>query len=123
MTWKLQSKSIIMTNDEELFTLQFIDAEYVDGKLMKQLAGKTPFKANVQPLTGRELLLVPEHQRFLEQYWCYVPKKDCGMFFFNKTGDVVLRDATHYQVQAVEYWGSYQRVRIMRVDVGEYSNP
>jgi hypothetical protein len=35
----------------------------------------------------------------------------------------VLRGEVHYQVQEVEYWGSYQRVRLMRVDIGPYKTP
>lgn len=123
MTWKLQGKSRIMTNDETLVRLNFADDEYVDGKLQKRLASEEPFKGNVQPMTGRDLLLVPEHERFKEQYWCFVPKKVCGKWFFEKTGDVIKRDCIAFQVQTVESWGSYQKVRIMRVDVGEYANP
>lgn len=118
MTWKLQGRSRIMNFDETLYRLSFTNDQYVDGKLVKTLAKKEPFKANVQPMNGRELLLVPEHQRFMEQYICFVPGK-----FFEKSGEVIHRNGVHYQVQTVEYWGSYQRARIMRVDVGEYQTP
>jgi hypothetical protein len=111
-----------MRMDECLQRLCFSEPIYIDGKLQKKLVTKQDFKCNVQPILGRDLLLVPEHQRFEEQYWCFVPEN-----FFDKsgekTGDVVLRNCIHYQVQAIEYWGSYQKARIMRVDVGEYANP
>lgn len=125
MTWKLQGQSRIMWHDETLYRLEFNSEVYVDGKLTKVLTNREPFRANVQPMNGRDLLLVPEHQRFIEQYWCFVPGK-----FFNKTGEVIHRigqepgkQDVHFQVQDIEYWGSYQRARIMRVDVGEYANP
>lgn len=131
MTWKLQGKSRIMNCDEELRRLVFKEPVYVDGKSVTELESKFCFKANVQPLNGRDLLLVPEHQRFIEQYWCFVPSPKTTYdgseqrFFRNKgvTGEVIERNGINYQVQDIEYWGSYERARIMRVDVGYYANP
>lgn len=118
MTWKLQSRSRIMRFDETLLRITFSEPVYVDGKLQERQEFKVPFLANVQPLNGRDLLLVPEHQRFQEQYWCYVPEP-----YFEKTGEIVQRNCINFQVQEVESWGSYQRVRINRVDVGKLQNP
>lgn len=126
MTWKLQGQSRIMRNDEVLTKLAF-EVTFVDGKSQNKLISEEPFNANVQPMSGRDLLLVPEHQRFLEQYWCFVPLKKSvdqpPTPIFNKTGEVVHRNGIHYQVQSIDYWGSYQRLRIMRVDVGDYATP
>lgn len=118
MTWKLQDRSRIMRFDETLLRLEFAETAYVDGKLTATPISQIPFKANVQPLNGRQLLLVPEHQRFKEQYWCFVPDKT-----FEKTGEIIIRNTMKFQVQEIEYWGSYQRVRITRVDVGEETRP
>lgn len=107
-----------MRYDEELFLLEFSPVIYVDGKSQQTLLSKTPFKASVQPLSGRDLLLVPEHQRFLEQWWVFVPKHHAL-----STGNVLHRNNVHYQVQETQDWGSYQECRIMRVDVGEYATP
>lgn len=114
-----------MRFDEVLQRLTFSGITYVDGKPQITLLSSEPFRANVQPLKGRELLLVPEHQRFIEQYWCYTQEK-----MFEKTGDTIRRGQpgdtpifVHFQVQEVEHWGSYQRIRIMRVDVGQYQTP
>jgi hypothetical protein len=121
-----------MRFDETLFKLVFSEVVYLDGKPVKTLLSKTPFKSNVQPLNGRELLLVPEHQRFIEQYWCFMPsprttydgsEQDAPKDYAPKVGDVVHRNNVHYQVQDIENWGSYQKVRIMRVDVGDYQTP
>lgn len=128
MTWKLQAQSRIMWHDEELFRLRFSELIYIDGKATKRLLAQECFRANVQPLKGRELLLVPEHQRFLEQYWCFVP----GKFFERQgqDGDIIRRFCqepgvkdVHFQVQEIEYWGSYQKARITRVDVGDFQTP
>lgn len=125
MSWRLQARSRIMRFDEVLQRLVFSDITYVDGKPKMTLLAAEPFRANVQPLKGRELLLVPEHQRFTEQYWAYTQDRT-----FEKTGETVRRAQpgdtpvfVHFQVQEVEHWGSYQRVRIMRVDVGPYQTP
>lgn len=107
-----------MTKDETLSRIVYGNNVFVDGKLASRAQTSVPFKATVQPLNGRDLLLVPEHQRFQEQYWCYVPAP-----FFEKSGDVVIRNNIQFQVQEVESWGSYQRVRITRVDVGNPQNP
>jgi hypothetical protein len=111
-----------MEHDETLERLVFRATNFEHGKAVNTLIRKDPFRCNVQPLNGRELLLVPEHQRFSEQYWAYVPISVNGKMF-EKPGDVVLRGEVHYQVQEVEYWGSYQRVRLMRVDIGPYKTP
>ena len=118
MTWKLQGKSRIMTHDEELNLLVISPITYVDGKPQSSLLSKTSFPATVQPLSGRDLLLVPEHQRFLEQWWIFVPKPHVL-----NTGNIIHRKGVHYQVQETQDWGSYQEVRIMRVDVGNYATP
>jgi len=118
MTWKLQGRSQIMMHDETLFRLIFSNAQYVDGKLTKIPSGREPFRGNVQPLSGRELLLVPEHQRFLEQYWVYTQER-----ILEKSGEIVERACVNYQVQSIEYWGSFQKIRITRVDVGKNDNP
>lgn len=118
MTWRLQGRSRIMRFDEEVLVLQFAEITYVDGKPVKTLLSKNPVKANVQPLTGRELLLVPEHQRFLEQYWLFVPKEHAM-----SSGQVIERKGINYQVQDPLDWGSYQECRVTRVDVGAHANP
>lgn len=124
MTWALQGRSRIMGNDEELARLVFPPINYVDGKAVPREPERRRFRANVQPLNGRDLLLVPEHQRFLEQYWLYVP----GEVFergnrAEGTGELVERAGLRFQVQSVEAWGGYQRVKVMRVDVGYHANP
>lgn len=117
MTWKLQGPSRIIRNDETL-TVQLYAKEYVDGKLQTRRTDEFQIRGNVQPLSDRELLIVPEHQRFREQYYVYTDEQKQI-----EAGSIVIRGVLQYQVQAIGYWGSYQRLRIMRVDVGQEANP
>ena len=88
----------------------------VEGKRVYDLeqADEFDFRCNVQPTTGDDLILQPEGDRFDEQLIIYVPSNQDRVPDVN---DLIYRD-NWYQVQANEYWGSYGRLRIQRVDVG-----
>lgn len=90
--------------------------QYVDGKPIRPPVTVFSIRGNVQPLSGRELLLVPEADRFLEQYFVWT---------FNdvQVSDIVKRCGANYHVQNVEAWGRYNKARIMRVDVGPIRSP
>lgn len=83
----------------------------VDGKIMTLGKKRIEIQGNVQPVTGRDLLIVPEGDRSKEQFSIY------SAFAF-ALNDEVLRNGFVYQVQSVEEWGSYYKARIMREDVG-----
>lgn len=127
---KLFGQSQIMTGDETFdiareSTVLGEGVNYQYGKMVK--APPTCFKVigNIQPLNARDLLLVPEGDRFKEQYWLFCPSKivlenglevqDIDAIILN---DRVKRLGKNYQVQSVENWGSYTRARIMLIDVG-----
>ncbi len=63
------------------------------------------------PLTGRDLLLVPEADRFKVQIWIFT-EEDL------QNNDIVVFQGANYAVQNVEPWYWYKRARAMRVDVG-----
>jgi hypothetical protein len=107
-----------MRFDEELLRLEISPITYVDGKPQSQVITKHPFQANVQPLSGRDLLIVPEHQRFLEQWWIFVP-----LHHALTAGNIIHRKGIHYQIQETQSWGSFQECRMMRVDVGVEQTP
>lgn len=88
---------------------------YVDGKPVK--SDVTTFKArgSFQPLSGRDLMLVPEGDRLKEQFWLYTPSKI-------KINDRVVRCGINFQAQTIQDWGDYQQVRVMRIDVGPNAN-
>ena len=104
---------------------------YLDGKIVKPAPLCFEVRGNIQPMNGKDLLLVPEGDRHKEQYWLYLPSniitvenglevKDVTAMLLN---DMVSRDCVNYQVQTVEDWGSYCRARLMRIDVGPDATP
>lgn len=131
----LQGQQVrIMTKDEELDVVRDLSAVYKHGKLQKYETLEFKIRCNVQPLNSRDLLMVPEGDRFKEQYWVYVqnyrpqPLTANGSNPYESTSsllvnDRVSRDTVNYQVQSVEDWGKYSRARIMRIDIGPERTP
>jgi hypothetical protein len=109
---KLQQHSrIIRELDELLSIVREGPVKYVDGKPVKGEPTTFEIKANVQPLNGRELLIVPEGDRFKDQLYLYTSERLL-------VNDRVYRKGFSYQVQVIEEWGSFRRARVMRIDVG-----
>lgn len=63
------------------------------------------------PITGRDLLLVPEGDRFQQNIWIYT-QQDL------RVNDVATYAGQPYEVQNVSNWDSYNQARAMRLDVG-----
>lgn len=128
MTWKLSGPSQIITHDE---TLQIerqgtkvpTDVVYVDGKPVKHHTICFQITCNVQPLNGRDLLNVPEADRFKEQYWVYMNQRQRPL----ETEDIVIRvqggKKINFVVQSAENWGSFSRCMITRIDTGPNATP
>jgi hypothetical protein len=110
----LQAPSQIISTDEVLRVVREGCVRYVDGKPLKDKIKEFEIACNVQPLGGKDLLLVPEGDRTKEQYWLWTPTAV-------EINDRVIRRELSFQIQTVEVWGSYAKARIMRIDVGEYS--
>lgn len=110
---KLQGKSQIMTSDS-LIVSRIGEVQYIDGKPVQKAIQEFELFGNVQPLNGRDLLLVPEGDRFKEQYFIFTS-------FQLLVNDRVIRCGVNYQTQTVENWGSFIRARIMRIDVGQFA--
>lgn len=108
---QLQAPSQMIANDENLQVLRTAKVAYVDGKPNPGNIEKLNIKCTVQPLSGKDLLIVPEGDRFKEQYWLWTT---CEVL----DNDQVVRCGKNYQVQTVQIWGSFRQVRIMRIDVG-----
>lgn len=131
MTWKLQGPSTIITGDETLAVFREGTSigekvVYVGGKPVKRDTMEFQMTCNVQPLSGRDLLLVEELDRTKEQYWVFSNNQQIPL----QVNDRVVRkdlqtnnSRISYQVQSVENWGSYQKSRIMRIDTGPYASP
>jgi hypothetical protein len=128
---KLFGPSQILRKDETLDVYREGPTTYADGKPVKHAQIRFQVVANVQPVNGRDLLLVPEHDRFKEQLWLYLDNKqfvvDEGLEVQGpsrlKVNDRVARLSENYQVQSVENWGTYSRARAMRIDVGPERTP
>lgn len=130
---KLQGPSTIITKDETFSVTREGQVIYLDGKPVKRNLAKFSVKGNIQPMNGRDLLLVPEGDRFKEQYWLYYNNSsivvDQGLEIEADPAAIIVNDritrlGANFQVQTVENWGTYSRGRIMRIDVGPYAtNP
>ena len=108
---KLQGPMRAIQNDERLKVERKSGTQWIDGKLSPGQTSAFSIRANVQPLDGRQLLLVPEGDRTKEQYWLYTATEV-------RLGDQVVRCGVNFQIQQVENWGSFFMARIMRIDVG-----
>ena len=124
----LQGPSQIITNDETLAVCRDGSVTYVDGKPVKGNIIQFKITCNVQPLNGRELMLVPELDRYKEQYWVWMNQQDTPL----EINDTVLRPGldqynkptlVSFQVQEIQNWGSYTQAKIMRRDVGPNAKP
>lgn len=115
----MSGDSQIMLGDETLTCRSYNKAlgdgvNIVDGKRVYTEFDEFTFICNIQPVSGKDLMLVPEGDRFNEQLYAYVPASQGRIPDLN---DLVYRD-NWYQVQENEFWGSYGKLRIQRVDVG-----
>lgn len=136
--WQLQGPSQIIIGDETLVvhrnTIDGVpDVTYFDGKptLSGNYGAQDVFtiQCNVQPVDGRDLLIVPEADRFDERYWVYTNEKDKPVLINDRVvrWDFTEEKTVNFQVQKVETWGKppngYQRIMIVRDDVGTFKTP
>ncbi len=120
---KLQGTPSIITQDEVLDVIRLTAIAYESGLPVSYDQKNFKIRCNVQPVDGKDLLLVPEGDRQKEQYyvWSLNPCPENGILQIN---DQVVRKGISFQTQSVENWGSYVKARIMCNDVGpNASNP
>lgn len=129
---RLWGQSQILKKDETIDVYRLPSTPYyVDGKPVQRERFLFQVIANVQPLGARDLLMVPEHDRFKEQFHVWVVnsqfKTNMGL---SETGpaeiivnDIIQRLGANYQVQSTEDWGTYTRLRMMRIDIGPNRTP
>lgn len=116
--YQMRGTSRLLTQDERLPVVREglragEDVVYVDGKPLKRAPQTFAIACHVQPLGGRDLLRVPEGDRFKEQFnvWSYATEH-------LTVNDRILRLGRVYNVESAEFWGRYVKARIMEVDVG-----
>lgn len=119
MTWKMQGPSWIQANDERLIVMRRMGTlgdgvRYEGGKLVRDTGTIRLFhcQCNIQPLTGKDLLILPEGERYDDQLWLWSNQQDEAIAI----NDTVLREGRTYQVQSCEEWGSYNRARLVLDD-------
>lgn len=113
----LQGPSTIINYDEEIPVVREGQVIYIEGKPVKRKLLEFKITCNVQPVDGKDLLLVPEADRFKEQYTLFTNNCETPLI----DNDRVVRLGIDFQVQNVATWGSYQECRIMKIDVGPYA--
>lgn len=127
---KLQGPSTIITKDEQFTVTREGEVIILDGKPVKRNLFTFTVCGNIQPLSGRDLLLVPEGDRHKEQYYLFYNNSSIvlekGLEIKADPTSIIVNDrmtrlGVNFQVQSVENWGSYSRARIMRDDVGPYA--
>jgi len=113
---KLSAKSQIMNHDETLTVSRDGAVTYIEGLPVKAAGTTFSIRANVQALDSKELLMVPELDRYRENYWVFTEEEI-------RVNDIVTRNSVKFQVQQLEEWGSYRgAVRMVRIDVGPNTN-
>jgi len=116
---KLRGHSRIIQCDETVQAVRLGETTYKDGLAVHRNPETFDIKCNCQPLSDRDLMLVPEGDRFKENWWLWSMKDSKPI----KLNDRIIRNGINYQVQGVGDWGSYNKCRLVRIDVGSHSNP
>lgn len=122
--------SQIINKDEELDVIREgtrvpDDVAYKDGKAVAVEPFCFKVTCNVQPFSGRDLLLVPELDRTKEWYWLFTNNCDIPIQVqdrVNRRNEQTDATIVSYQVQSVQNWGSHQEVKMCRIDIGKYAS-
>lgn len=126
--WKLDGPVELLDGDERLTVLRQgsvlgTDVTYQGGILLPMHPPSSyTVIATVQPMSGKDLLLVPEGFRDKESLWMWSRNDDSAMDSPTvDVADIVVRNGAQYQVQTAENWGSYNKAMLIACDVGPYS--
>ena len=117
MMQRMQDQSFLMNSDGPTQTMQVFSAAkviWVDGKPQELNATSYNMVGNFQPMGGDDLMLVPEAQRTKDNIIVFTEQNEKTP----KLNDHIVVDGKRYQIQNVENWGSYSKLRAMREDVG-----
>ena len=99
------------------------DMSYVDGLPVSEHPVTTFLAVStVQPMSGRDLLLMPEGFRTKETLWVW-QRYEAGISggSIMTVADVLVRGGRAYQVQSAEDWGCYVRCMVVEIDLGPYA--
>lgn len=128
--WKLEGPYRLLDFDETLVCLRQgrdaqLDVSYVDGlPYAAHPPSVNTITATWQPMTGKDLLLVPEafreenNARMWQRH--YTPGAET---FRVDVGDVIVRLGKAWQIKTVMDWGDYTETVCRQIDVGLLSGP
>jgi len=88
---------------------------YVDGKPVKRDPDCFHITCMTAPITGQELLLLPEADRYLEQFNVYAITSAASPML--QVNDKIVRKSKLYHVQSVKDWENFTEARMVAVDV------
>ena len=111
-----QIQSTLMMNGDSIKVDRPTGVHFVDGKPVTGERACFYVNASVQPLSGREISIQPEGDRFKEQINIYTDK-------LMLVGDLVTYNDARWHVQNVETWPGYFKAKAMRIDAGPHANP
>jgi hypothetical protein len=104
--------SRIINYDEKVRVERVGCVQYVDGKPQRSESTTFEIQCHTQPLKGIDLLLVPEGDRTKDQRWLWTRAQ-------LQIKDVIFRQESRYQIQTVEAWQGFIKVRMVRIDTGD----
>ena len=102
MTTNLHKIPYIITKGECAKVCRKAKGAYVDGFYSDGKSCEFDIVASIQPLTGREILQVPEGDRLREHFNIFSE-------FKMQVNDVMIKDSLKYEVQKVEDWNEYTK--------------
>lgn len=114
---RMQGDSYLMHGvdvSETLIVKRAANVRWIEGKPVETNIEPYEMIGNVQPFSPKDLLLVPEAQRTKEMLWIFTEQNTK----IPQNNDHVIRNGIYFQVQGVENWGTYSRIRVVREDVG-----
>lgn len=99
------------------------DITYVDGLPVVQHAlAKFVVQATVQPMGGRDLMMLPEAFREKNMLALWQAHRTPGQDVIRVTvSDIVLFRGNAFQVQAAEDWDSYTKATLCGIDLGSFA--
>lgn len=88
--------------------------QFVDGKPVTTGSSSFYISASVQPISGKELAIMPEGDRMKTIVWVYTT----WQIFPN---DIFSYQGSKYQAQTSEAWAGHFKSKAFKIDVGEHA--
>lgn len=100
------------------------DVQYIDGlPTSPHPPTRVTITATLQPMGGRDLMLLPEGFRDKDTLWLWQAHRTQAQDVLRlDVADIVLHGPKGYQVQSAEDWGSYSRCMLVGIDLGAYQS-